>query len=162
MLIRVSCNACGFVCLWTDDPQGFLREVCLEPDGCQARLAARLKSTRVGSIQRWAKATHRTVRIRLKSGRPQTLLCDQPELVDEVGPARSRVVSDVDPIETRSRRVELAHRNGHVRPLVRRDRPEDDLRKCGLRVVLEPDGDLEARARREDLEIDGLVAGWIE
>ncbi len=38
MLCRVSCKACRIFCLWTDDPRGFLKSVCLHYRDCRAKL----------------------------------------------------------------------------------------------------------------------------
>jgi hypothetical protein len=38
MLVRVSCDRCRISCLWTDEPEAFLRSVCHQRSRCQARL----------------------------------------------------------------------------------------------------------------------------
>jgi hypothetical protein len=38
MLTRISCRACHFESLWTDDPAGFLRSACCRPGSCKATM----------------------------------------------------------------------------------------------------------------------------
>jgi hypothetical protein len=38
MLTRISCRACHFESLWTDDPAGFLRSACCRPGSCNATM----------------------------------------------------------------------------------------------------------------------------
>jgi len=38
MLTRISCWACHFESLWTDDPAGFLRSACCRPGSCKAMM----------------------------------------------------------------------------------------------------------------------------
>src|SRR4029079_18277924 len=84
------------------------------------------------------------------------------QLVDVIGSRRAVSILDVDSVECDSGRIELRDRDGHVYPLIRGDRTEHDQRKRRLRVVLEPDGNLEPGGRREYLEIDRLVARGID
>jgi hypothetical protein len=64
MLTRVSCEVCGFLCLWTDDPKGFLRASCRSPARCEARSRMQIDAERTGSIERRARNTHDGVRVR--------------------------------------------------------------------------------------------------
>jgi hypothetical protein len=64
MLTRVSCEACSFPCLWTDDPKGFLHACCRNPARCEARCRMQIDAERAGSVERRARNTHDGVRIR--------------------------------------------------------------------------------------------------
>ena len=39
MLLKVSCVPCRLSTLWTDDPEGFLGDICNHPRRCQALLS---------------------------------------------------------------------------------------------------------------------------
>ncbi len=39
MLARISCQACHLSSLWTDDPKGFLQDVCPHYRSCAATLS---------------------------------------------------------------------------------------------------------------------------
>jgi hypothetical protein len=57
MLTRVSCDQCGFICLWTDDPEGFLRSSCRNPSRCEAKYRARSGAERTDVAERRARST---------------------------------------------------------------------------------------------------------
>ena len=64
MLTRVSCDGCGFICFWTDDPKRFLRSFCPEPDRCEARCRIHVDAERPGTVVRRARSTHEGLRVR--------------------------------------------------------------------------------------------------
>ena len=39
MLLKVSCVPCRLSTLWTDDPEGFLSDICNHPRRCEALLS---------------------------------------------------------------------------------------------------------------------------
>lgn len=38
MFARIRCRRCHLSSLWTDDPEYFLRSVCVRPSACEAKL----------------------------------------------------------------------------------------------------------------------------
>lgn len=51
MLTRVSCEEYGFLCLWTDDPKGFLRASCRKPARCEAGCRMQIDAGRAPSSE---------------------------------------------------------------------------------------------------------------